>query len=351
MSTKKTIRIGKKRIGPGQPCFIIAEAGVNHNGSVMLARRLIDAASACGADAVKFQTFRAEDIVCAGVRCAAYQREHDPAADSQDAMLKKLELNPKAFGELKKYCVRRKIMFLSTPHAEDAVKLLYSLVPAYKIASGDITNIPLLVNAAKRKKPLILSTGMATLREVQQAVAAVRRYNKNVILLHCTTSYPCPTREVNLRAMEALEKVCPGGVGYSDHTLGQAVSIAAVARGAVVIEKHFTLDKNIPGPDHKASLMPDEFAQMVASIRRVELALGSDKKKPTRSERDLVKLVRKSVVSAKAIPAGRKITAGMLAIKRPAGGIFPGDINKVVGKKAKKDIPADTVLQWNMLTR
>ncbi len=344
------IRIGNKFVGYGEPCFIIAEAGVNHNGRVRLAEKLIRAAKKSGADAIKFQTFKAESLVTEEAAMAAYQVRNTGKKQSQLDMLKKLELKLQAFAHLKKYCDKNGIIFLSTPHSEDVVDFLYPLVPAYKIGSGDLTNIPLLEKIAKKKKPMIISTGMSTLKEIKRAVDAVRRTgNREIILTHCTTNYPCPTEDVNLKAINTLEKKFKVPVGYSDHTKGMIASEVAAAIGARAIEKHFTLDKNLPGPDHKASLEPDEFKQMVANIREVEKILGSAVKKPTKSELEIQKIVRKSLVAKVGINKGTIISRSMLICKRPGTGISPFMIKQVIGKKAKANIEKDKIVLFKDL--
>lgn len=340
------MKIGNKLIKEEGPCFIIAEAGVNHNGSLKLAKKLIDAAQNAGADAIKFQTFKTENLVTEGTEMADYQKKNLNKKSSQYRMLKKLELKYEDFIELKKYCDKKNILFLSTPHTEDAIDFLYSLVPAYKIASGDLTNLPFLEKIAKKKKPIILSTGMATLDEVREAVTAIKKTGNNkIIVLHCTTNYPCPLEEVNLKAMLTLKKEFNLLVGYSDHTLGIMVSVIAVALGARVIEKHFTLDKNLTGPDHKASLEPKELEAMTKMIRAIEQVLGSGIKKPTKSEEKTKKIARKSIAAAKNIKKGTKITEDMLTIKRPGTGIKPKYLDKIIGRIAKENIKEDSLIK------
>lgn len=335
-------KIIKKRV------FIIAEAGVNHNGDFKLAKKLIEAAKNAGADAVKFQTFRAKDLVTKDAEAAGYQKKNIGRKKSQFEMLKKLELDYQDFIKLKKYCDKKKIIFLSTPHSEDAINVLEPLVPAYKIGSGDLTNLPFLKKIAQKKKPIILSTGMATLKEIREAVRTIKKAGNNkIILLHCTTNYPCFLEEVNLKAMLTMKKEFRLPVGYSDHTLGIAVPIMVVALGAVIIEKHFTLDKNLSGPDHKASLEPGELKEMVKAIRETEKALGNGIKKPSQSEKRIKKSIRKSLVAETNIPQGVKITEDMLRMKRPGGGILPRDWKKVVGRKARKKIRKDELLTFD----
>jgi len=344
------IEIENKQIENGKSCFIIAEAGINHNGNINLAKRLVDVAKRAGVDAVKFQTFITEEIVTKTAEMANYQKENIGKKESQFEMLKKIELSYKDFIELKKYCDRKGIIFLSTPHSEDAIDFLEPLVPVYKIASGDLTNLPFLEKIAKKKKPIILSTGMARLDEVSEAVNIIKTQGNNkIILLHCTSNYPCPLEEVNLRTMATLKREFSLPVGYSDHTLGTLVPVMAVTMGAVVIEKHFTLDRNLTGPDHKASLEPKELKLMVKTIRDVEKALGNGIKKPTESEKKIKKIVRKSIIAKVNIPKGTKISKEMLIIKRPGTGIAPKYINRIVGEKAKRNILKDELINWHKI--
>jgi N-acetylneuraminate synthase/N,N'-diacetyllegionaminate synthase len=366
----KKIKIGNKLVGENKPCFIVAEAGVNHNGKLDLAKKLIDVAKEAGADAVKFQTFKAGGVVIKDAGIANYAKKNIGKDMKQIEMIKELELKYEDFVELKNYCDRKGIMFLSTPHSEDAVDFLEPLVPAYKIGSGDLTNIPFLVRVAKKGKPIILSTGMSTLEEVKEAVKAIKNAgNDKIILLHCTTSYPCSIEDVNLRAMQTMQKEFNCLIGYSDHTLGVQVSLAAVALGAKVIEKHFTLDKNLPGSDHKASLEPSELKDLVHEVRtaekrlkedekpesilktipNIEKILGSKMKKPTPSEVEIAKIVRKSVVAEKSIPAETEIKGDMLAIKRPGTGLPPNYLEKIIGKKAKRDIQKGEIITWDKI--
>ena len=346
----KEIKIGNKVIGDKNPCFIIAEAGVNHNGKLSLAKKLIDIAKEAGVDAIKFQTFKTEGVMIENVPMAEYQKKNIGKKETQFQMIKKLELSYDDFISLKKYCDKKRIIFLSTPHSEDAINFLEKLVLAYKIGSGDLTNLPFLEKIAGKKKPIILSTGMATLSEVKEAVGTIKKAGNNkIILLHCTTNYPCPLEEVNLKAMLTLKKEFNLPVGYSDHTLGVMVPIMAVALGAKVLEKHFTLDKNLPGPDHKASLEPGELKEMVKVIRDTERALGSGIKKPTKSEEKIKKVVRKSVIAKINIPRGAEIKKDMLIIKRPGTGIEPKYLDKVLGRVAKKNIKKDELIIWEKI--
>jgi len=347
---EKRIKIGKRFVGEGCPSLIIAEAGVNHNGSLKLAKKMIDAAKMAGAGAIKFQTFITEELVTQDAPKANYQKKAT-GSKSQYEMLKKLELSERDFKELFNYCKRRGIMFLSTPFDSKSAEFLLKLgVPAFKIGSGDLTNIPLLLQVAGYKRPIILSTGMATLTEIKEAVKTIYSTgNKNLILLHCTSNYPTKYKEVNLRAMEALKKRFNVPIGYSDHTEGIEVAIAAVGMGACVVEKHFTLDRSLPGPDHKASLEPDEFAKMVRSIRNIELAMGDGIKRPQRSELEIKKVARKSIVAARDIQAGEIITKDMLAVKRPGTGIEPKFFSQIIGKRTKVALSKDQVLTWGKL--
>jgi len=283
------IKLISRYIGGNEPCFVIAEAGVNHNGKIELAKKLVDAAAKAKADAVKFQTFKADLVVTKEADLASYAERNIGQKISQLDMLKHVELAYNDFAIIKQYCDKKNIIFLSTPHSFDAIDFLEDLVPAYKFGSGDITNTPALKRAAKKGKPIILGTGMSTLDEVRYAINAIKSEgNEQIIVLHCTTNYPCPMAEVNLRAMITMQQELDCLVGYSDHTLGISVPIIAAAMGATVIEKHFTIDKSLPGPDHKASLEPDELKSMIKEIRKTGKILGSFDKKPTKSEKKIM---------------------------------------------------------------
>jgi N,N'-diacetyllegionaminate synthase len=338
-------------VGDAYPAFIIAEAGVNHNGDLDMALRLIDAAVKAGANAVKFQTFSADRLVTRQARKAAYQQQTTDTQESQHAMLKRLELSVSDHERLVAHAQAQGIVFLSTPFDHASADLLFELdVAAIKIGSGELTNLPLLAHVARQKRPIILSTGMAYLGEVEEAVCCIQAHSDAaLILLHCVSNYPAQEADVNLRAMLTMRQAFGLPVGYSDHTVGMAVSIAAVALGACVIEKHFTLDRSLPGPDHRASLEPDEIRAMVQAIRSVEAALGDGIKRPAANEADTARVARKSVVSQVAIPAGTVITAGMLAIKRPGSGILPRYLTQIVGRTARVAIPADTLIEWEMV--
>lgn len=350
IGTMKAIHIANKVVSERHPTFIIAEAGVNHNGQLKLAKKLIDAAILAGADAVKFQTYKAEEVVTKKAELAEYAKTNSGKNITQLQMIKKMELTYKDFQILKKYCDKKGIIFLSTPHSFDAIDFLEKIVPAYKFGSGDLTNTPALRHAAKKGKPMILGTGMATLQEVKHAVNVIKsQKNTQIILLHCTTSYPCPLEEVNLRSMLTMKKELKCLIGYSDHTVGILVPALAVTLGATVIEKHFTLDRKLPGPDHKASLEPDELKQMIVEIRNTEKILGNHIKKPTASEKKLMKQVRKSIVSNQDIQKGTIIKKHMLTIKRPGTGLPPEKLPTFIGKKAKQTIKKDEILKKHMV--
>lgn len=345
------IKIEDKIISGENPCFIIAEAGVNHNGNFELAKKLIDAAKEAGVDAVKFQTWITEEIATQTAPKADYQKEQTGAQENQFEMIKKLELPHEDFRKLKKYAEEKEIIFLSTPDEEKSCDFLESInVVAFKVGSGEINNYPYLEHIAKKGKPMIVSTGTATLEEVKEAVNVIKKFNNQLILLHCTTNYPCPLEEVNLRAMVTLKNEFPDLlIGYSDHTMEILVPIMAAALGARVIEKHFTLDRNMEGPDHKASLNPKELAEMVKSIRETEIALGSGEKKPAKSEEEVKKVIRKNIVARNNLVAGIEIKKEDLALKRAGVGIEPKDLNKIIGKKLKRDLTEDEAIRWEDL--
>lgn len=326
--------------------FVIAEAGVNHNGDMKIAKQLIDAASVAGADAVKFQTFKAEKIVCKNAKKAGYQLETTDQSETQFDMLKKLELTEQMHNELIEYCNKKKIMFLSTPFDLESIKLLSKLgMQIFKIPSGEITNLPYLREIARQQKKVILSTGMSSMEEVKAAVAVLKENGaEDITLLHCNTQYPTPVQDVNLLAMVKMREELGIPVGYSDHTQGTEIPIAAAALGAAVIEKHFTLDKNMEGPDHKASLEPDELRQMVEGIRRVEFALGDGIKQMSESEKTNAVIARKSIVAAMNIKKGEIFTEANLTTKRPGNGISPMRWDEFMGIVADKDYEADEMI-------
>lgn len=327
--------------------YVIAEAGVNHNGNINIAYQLVDAAKEAGADAVKFQTFRAERLVSRIAPKAEYQKKTTNSNESQSDMLKRLELSEEEYRNLKRYCDKKEIQFLSTPFDEKSVDFLDSLgLPLMKIPSGEITNFPLLVKIAQTRKKMLLSTGMSDMREIQAAVEILENNGaEEITVLHCNTEYPTPYKDVNLSAMFQMAEVLKKPIGYSDHTRGIEIPIAAVAMGAVVIEKHFTMSRNMAGPDHKASLEPNELRQMVESIRNVEIARGDGEKRPSESEKKNIFIARKSIVASRQIKAGEILTRDNLTTKRPGNGISPMLWEKVIGERAKRDFGEDEMIE------
>ncbi|MGD1890935.1 MAG: N-acetylneuraminate synthase [Cyclobacteriaceae bacterium] len=333
---------------------IIAEAGVNHNGDLDIARRLIDAAAEAGADFVKFQTFKAEKLVSASAKKADYQsRNIADGEETQLGMLKKLELDQEKHTTLIEHAYQQNVKFLSTPFDLESVDLLSELgITVFKVPSGEITNYPLLKKIGAQGKPVIVSTGMANLGEIEQTLDVLLSTGlarDNITVLHCNTEYPTPMEDVNLRAMLTIAQALKVNVGYSDHTLGIEVPIAAVALGATVIEKHFTLDRQMKGPDHRASLEPGELKVMVSAIRNIEKAMGDGIKKPSPSEQKNIAIARKSIHLASAYSAGHILTKEDLAMKRPGDGISPMEQEKLLGLKLLSDLPQDHKLQWSDL--
>lgn len=328
--------------------FIIAEAGVNHNGSIDLAKKLIDVASSAGVDAVKFQTFKAENLATKNAEKANYQKNTTDQKENQFSMLKKLELSKEMHLELINYSKNKNIKFLSSPFDHDSIELLKDLgLEVFKIPSGEITNLLYLRHIGKLNKKIILSTGMSNMDEVKNALDILVNSGtkkNNITILHANTEYPTPMEDVNLRAMVTIGEELNVGFGYSDHTLGIEVDIAAVAMGASCIEKHFTLDCNMEGPDHKASLEPDQLREMVKAIRNIELALGNGIKKPSKSELPNIQIVRKSIIAKTKIKKGDVLKENNLAVKRPGGGISPMKWDDVVGTKATKDYKEDELI-------
>jgi len=328
--------------------FIIAEAGVNHNGSIDIAKELIDVAVEAGADAVKFQTFKAEKSISRKAQKANYQKKTTHAEESQYDMVKKLELDVSTHKELMSYCLKKDIMFLSTPFDHDSIDLLHELgLKIFKIPSGEITNLPYLRHIGKFNNEIIISTGMADIGEIEDALDILVNAgtNKNnITVLHCNTEYPTPISDVNLKAMQTIGNTFKIRVGYSDHTLGIEVPIAAAALGADVIEKHFTLDRNMEGPDHKASLEPAELKEMVIAIRNIEKALGDGIKKPSKSETPNKLIARKSIVAKRAIKKGEILNEDNLTIKRPGNGISPMRWDEILGTVAQKDYEEDDLI-------
>jgi N,N'-diacetyllegionaminate synthase len=330
--------------------FIIAEAGVNHNGNLDMALRLVDAAADAGCDAVKFQTFRAGALVAKSAGMADYQKANTGVDESQYAMLKRLELDDEAHHILRRHAAERGILFFSTAFDPESLAFLTALdIPVWKIPSGEITNYPYLAHIAALGKPVILSTGMATIAEIDDAVRVLLQHGlerDRLCILHCNTEYPTPMCDVNLKAMAALGTTFSTAYGYSDHTQGVEIPIAATALGARVLEKHFTLDRTLPGPDHKASLEPDELKHMVQAVRMIEAALGDGIKQPTPSESKNRLVARKSVVAARPIRAGERFSEENLAIKRPGGGISPMEWPRLLGHVATRDFADEELIQW-----
>jgi len=337
------VKIGKHFIGENEPCLIIAEAGINHDGDMKKAKMLIDAAANCGADVVKFQTHLPECEMLPQAPTADYVGE--PLFE----LLKRVELSRKDHIELKDYATDKGILFLSTPFSREAVDLLEELgVEAYKVGSGEMTNLPLLEYIAAKGKPILLSTGMSTPDEVKESVTFLRRFTESLVILHCVSSYPARYEDLNLSFIRRLKKEFGLPVGISDHSVGIYSALAAVALGTCVVEKHFTIDRDWPGPDQKASITPPEMAELVKGIRAIEKALG-DTKMVTPEEAEIQKMARESVVSLVDIPKGTVIEESMVWVKRPGTGIPARDLGKVIGMRAQKDIKANTLFQWSDL--
>ena len=347
----EAIDVGGRLVGPGEPCYIIAEAGVNHNGDLELARQLIDVAVKAKADAVKFQTFKAELVAVTNAPKAEYQMETTNTSESQLDMIKSFELPPEAFAELQSYCQERGVTFISTPYDHQSVDLLDELdVPAFKLASAEIVNHPLLRYVARKGRPIILSTGMSYLSEVESAVRTILDTgNSQLMLLHCVSNYPAPSTDVNLEAMKTLSQAFDVPVGYSDHTRGLEVAYAAVALGASAIEKHFTLDKLMPGPDHRASMEPEELSRLVQGIRSVESALGNGVKVPMDSEKGNRATMRRSLYTKLNLDVGTILKDEDLIALRPGSGISPDQIDAVVGRKVRQAISTGSALAWSDL--
>lgn len=342
-----------QRLGKTPGAFIIAEAGVNHNGDMKLGLGLIDAAADAGADAIKFQTFSAKRLVAPSAPKAQYQETSGPEGESQAEMLKKLELSKAQHALLRDHAQQRGIMFMSSPFDEESVDLLVELgVEALKLGSGEVTNTPLLEHAASKGLPLILSTGMSTLAEVDHAVQVVRRAGGAALaLMHCVSLYPTPVEYSNLKAMDVLKcayQAIP--VGFSDHTQGLAVSVAAVARGALIVEKHLTLDCSLPGPDHAASLEPHDFASLVSMIRQVEAALGHGRKEPMPGEEEMRFVARRSLHVARDLQKGDALTRDAIEVWRPSHGLPTHELPQVLGRKVSRAIKAGEPLTWDDLT-
>lgn len=346
------MEINGQKIGDGQPCFIMAEAGINHNGDLENARALIKTAAKAGCQAIKFQTFDVTQLLAPKTPMVAYQAQNTGVQQTQAEMLKTCQLDASAHRELIQVCKDEGITFISTPFDDGSLDLLIELdVPAIKISSGDLTNLPFLARASSTNRPIILSTGMGTMEEVKDAVDTIRSHgNGPLVLLHCVSNYPALPEECNLRAMTEMKALFGTTVGFSDHTLGYEITLAAVAMGAGFIEKHITLDRTLPGPDHKASLEPDELERMVSAVRQVEKALGDGVKQPSEAERETAKLARKSLHARRDIAKGEILDEEAISIKRPGTGLSPALYHKVIGKRAACDIPAESLIEWDMLT-
>jgi N,N'-diacetyllegionaminate synthase len=340
------IEIGGRRVGPGQPCYLVAEAGVNHDGDLDRALMLVRAARDAGADAVKFQLFRADDLATATAPKAEYQTRTTGAEEPQAEMLRALELPDAAFARLADEARAVGVDFLCAPYSQRDADVLARLVPAFKVASALLVEPRFLAHLASFGKPLLLSTGMATMDEIRDALEIVRGHD--VVLLQCTTEYPAAVADANVRAMATLEREFAVAVGFSDHTTGDTAALAAIALGACVLEKHFTLDRTLPGPDHSASLEPDELAALVRKVRDVEAALGSPDKRPTAGEIANRGRMRRSIVTAVDIPAGTTLTEAHLALKRPGDGLSPRMLDDVIGRTARVDIARDTQLSSDL---
>jgi len=345
-NTITPIRIKERLVGPGHPCFIIAEAGVNHNGSLEMALRLVDAAAEAGADAVKFQTFKAEKVISPTAPKAAYQKQNLERGESQLDMVRRLELSYDDFRSLEAHCRERDILFLSTPCDDDSIDFLFDLgVPAYKIGSGDLTHHDHLRHIARKGRPIILSTGMATFDEVDAALGILREAGVlEIALLHCVSSYPAPPEDCHLRAIGAMAERFSVPVGWSDHTLGLHVALAAVVLGACILEKHLTLDRSLPGPDHPASLQLEELVGLVAQIRQVESALGTGQKALRLSEKDVARVARRSLHAVRDLPQGHRIQAGDITAMRPGTGISADRLGEVLGRTLLRTVPAGVML-------
>lgn len=347
----KEFDVQGRKVGPGHPCFVIAEAGVNHNGDFDLALQLIDAAKSSGADAVKFQTYKTERLVTAEAPMANYQKVNTGREESQFDMLRRLEMPDEWHAKLRDYCAAQGVIFMSTPFDELCADFLHKLgMPVFKIPSGELTNLPYLAHISRWGMPMIVSTGMGSIGEVEAAVRTIAASGTPpMALLHCVSSYPTAPRDVNLRAMRTLETAFRVPVGYSDHAEGNDITLAAVALGACIIEKHLTLDRSLSGPDHKASIEPTDFAAMMRSIRDIEAALGDGRKQPTSAEENTAAVARKSLVVATDIPAGTVLTANHFATRRPGTGLPPEWLPRLVGCRARQALRAGTLIKLDHL--
>lgn len=351
-SSMNTFKIGNKPIGDKNQIFLIAEAGVNHNGDLSLAKSLIEVAVDANVDAIKFQTFKAERLLLKSTEKATYQKSTTNNQESFYEMIKKYELNEQEFTILKNYCEEKGLIFLSTPFDELSVELLDELnIVAYKVGSGDMNNFLLLKSICAKGKPILLSTGMATLEDVKVSILFIKSNKiKDIVIFQCTTNYPADLEEINLNVINTYQREFPNEIiGFSDHSLGFEASIGAAAKGAKVIEKHFTLDKNMEGPDHKASLNPMELKNWVKSIRNLEKTLGGYDKIPSNNEIEIAKIARKSLVSVRDVMKGEILRMEDITTKRPGTGIEPKFYNDIIGKKVKKNILKDTLIAWEDL--
>lgn len=333
--------------------FIIAEAGVNHNGEIKKAYELVDIAAWANADAVKFQTFKLGECTGRFAIKIDYLKAASSAGETRYDITKKLALPYEAFLKIQRYAKKKGVLFLTTPDGYESLEFVNNVlkIPIIKISSTEVTHLKFLEEVARKRKPIIFSTGMSTLYEVRKALNVMRKYNNDITALHCTSAYPAPLREVNLRAMLTMQKACAVKVGYSDHTSGFEAAIAAVSLGASVIEKHFTIDKRLPGPDHKASLSPSELKMFITMIRNTELILGDGIKKPTAAEIKNINGIRRSIVASKALKKGMQLKAGDITYKRPGFGIHPYDCKKIIGLVLRKDLVEDEPIRWEYLKR
>jgi N,N'-diacetyllegionaminate synthase len=344
------VAIGNRLVGPCQPTYVIAEAGVNHDGAVERALQLVSVAAEAGADAVKFQVFRAHELTTASAQTAEYQKQN--GQESQRDLLARLELTDSEFARVRAYCRERAIEFLATPFSERDVERLRALdVPAIKIASTDLNNVPLLRSAVQTGLPLVVSTGAATVEEIEASVARLREWGAgdNLVLFHCVSSYPTPLEAANLRAVATLQEMLGVPCGFSDHTTGTETGAWAVAAGACILEKHFTLDRRATGPDHAMSLDPAGLCRYIAAVRHVERALGTGRLGMTALEADVRAAARRSVVAARDLKRGTVLRRDMLTVKRPAGGIAPDQLDALIGREVACDVPQDSALAWDMV--
>jgi N-acetylneuraminate synthase/N,N'-diacetyllegionaminate synthase len=348
----KKVKIGERGIGEGEPTYIVAEAGINHNGDIDLAKEMITEAKKCGVDAVKFQVFKAEEFVSDTNSTYTYKSQGKLVTEPMLEMFKRYEFGVNEWKEIFEYCKNKNIEFFATPQNPSNLDFILSIVdmPVIKVGSDDLTNLELLEYYAKKNKPLIISAGMAYISEIEDAVNAIRNTgNKDLIVLHCISSYPADAEEVNLRKMLTIKQAFDVVVGFSDHTIGCTAAIGAVVLGAKVIEKHFTLDKNLPGPDHWFSANPDEMRELVNEIRVIERALGSSIVEPTPKELEMRKIARRSIVASKNINKGDVITKNMITVKRPGTGLVPKFINYVIGRRAKVDIKRNELITFDKI--